>query len=501
VPSVAWPRPRAAARRGVGGPPALRAADRATLAGWRAAGIAVIWMVGTSLVPLVLFVLVGWLSSGLLGGLADPFRLAINIWLAGHGVPLDASAGPLTLHPLGLTLLVLALLWRGGRWAGRRAEPSSLAAAGRLTAMLAVGYGASTGLLAVAGTGALARPNLMLSAAAGVVLAATVGGLGVLSGASLLSEVRGRIPLVWRVAIDAGTGAFLVMLGLATVLLAGVLVAQRATVYDLAVAVGPDAAGWPLLLLLNVLLVPNAVLAAMAYASGPGFAVGVGTSVSIGGSHLGPLPPLSLLAAVPGAPEPNPITYAVIAIPLLAGLASGLLAVRRSRTLRPERCALAGLAAGPVAGVLALVATWAASGGLGSGQLASIGSTAWLVGAAVTVEVGVIGAATAWIGCPRGRASQPAVAAPVSVPSAETAPATTRFSPAVVAKPKAPVATPAIGSIDHDEPTVTLVRPTAATLTAPPAPAVPADPLIKPSPASTDAGDRDDTVVLKRQTG
>ncbi len=450
-----------------------RTADRAPLAWWRGAGIAVVWMVGTSLVPLVLFVLVGWLASGLLGGLADPFRLAVDIWLAGHGVPLELAAGPLTLHPLGLTVLVLALLWRGGRWAGRRTEPASLAAAGRLTALLATGYGAATALLAVAGTGPVARPDVAVSAGAGLLLTAVVSGVGVLSGASLLPVVRSRVPLVWRVAIDAGAGAFLVLLGLAAVLLAGVLVAQRGTVYDLAVAVGPDAAGWPLLLLLNVLLVPNAVLAVLAYATGPGFAVGVGTSVSIGGSHLGSLPPLSLLAAVPGAAEPNPVTYAVLAIPLVSGIAAGLLAVGRSRTLRPEMCALAGLAAGPVAGGLAVVATWAASGGLGSGALASIGSTAWMVGAAVTVEVGLVGAATAWIGCPRSRASQPAAEVPV-------------------------VATASGGAlIEPDEPTVALVGPSAPR----PVPAMPRAEAATPGPATTDGSDGEDTVVLKRQTG
>ena len=102
----------------------------------------------------MLLVLVGWLASGLLGGLADPFRLAVDIWLTAHGVPLELAAGSVTLHPLGLTVLVLALLWRGGRWAGRQRPAPTLAAAGRLTALLAGGYAAATALLAVAGTGA-----------------------------------------------------------------------------------------------------------------------------------------------------------------------------------------------------------------------------------------------------------------------------------------------------------------------------------------------------------
>ena len=380
-----------------------RSAEDAPDASWRAAGVAVAWTVATSLVPLVLLVLVGWLASGLVGGLGDPFRLAVDIWLAGHGVPLELAAGSSTLHPLGFTVVVLALLWRGGRWAGRSSAPRTFAAAGRLTALLAMGYGSAAALLAVAGNGPAARPDVVIAAIAGVAVAAAVGGLGVLSGSALLPRARERIPLVWRVAIDTGVAASLVLVGLAALLLAGALVVRRTTAYDLAASVSPDATGWLLLLLLNVALVPNAVLAVLAYATGPGFAIGVGTSVSLGGSEVGALPPLSILAAVPGSADPHPATYVVLVIPLLAGIAAGLLAVRRSGTLRAEMCALAGLGAGGVAGVLTMAAAWAASGGLGTGQLATLGPTGWMVGAAVSVEIGVVAAATAWVGCPRSR--------------------------------------------------------------------------------------------------
>lgn len=382
-----------------------RTGEDGPVASWRASGIAVAWMVATSLVPLIFLVLVGWLASGLVGGIGDPFRLSVNIWLSAHGVPLELATGSLTLHPLGVTVVVLALLWRGGRWAGRSAAPPTFAAAGRLAALLAIGYGGATTVLAVAGTGPAARPDVVVAAIAGVGLAAVVGGLGVLSGAALLPRVRERIPLVWRIALDTGAAAALVLAGLAALLLAGVLVVRRGPAYDIAASVSPDATGWPLLLLLNAALVPNAVLAVLAYATGPGFAVGVGTSVTLGGSELGPLPPLSILAAVPGSAAPPPAAYAVLLIPVVAGIVAGLLAVRRSGTLRPELCALAGLAAGGVAGVLTMAAAWAGSGGLGTGQLSTFGATAWMVGAAVAVEVGVVAAATAWVACPRGRSA------------------------------------------------------------------------------------------------
>jgi hypothetical protein len=270
-------------------------------------------------------------------------------------------------------------------------------------------------LIAIAAAGPLARPDVVVAAVAGTLLAAVVGGLGVLSGAGLLEPARARIPLVWRVAIDAGGGAALVLVGLAAVLVAGMLVARRGTAYDLAVALNPDQAGWPLLLLVNVFLVPNAVLAALAYATGPGFAAGIGTSVSLAGSEVGALPPLSLFAMVPGAGETN-LAYAVLAIPLLAGLAAGLLVIRRSETLRPELCALSGLVAGPVAGVLIMAAAWASSGRVGAGQLATLGPTGWMVGASVAVQVGVVAAATAWIGSPRRGSTTPAQATAVVEP-------------------------------------------------------------------------------------
>lgn len=382
-----------------------RPADRPRLAIWPAAGVAVVWTVATSLVPIVFLVLIGWLASGLVGGLADPFRFAIDIWLAAHGVPIRLDAGALTLRPLGLTAVVLALLWRAGRWVGRNVRPETLAAAARAAGLLAAGYGTVAALLALAATDPAARPDVVVAAGACVAVAALIGGLGVLSGAGLMPTARARLPLMCRVAIDAGAAGALALVGLAGLLLGAALIAGRSTAYDLASAVGPDTAGWPLLLLVNLLLLPNAVLAALAYATGPGFTVGTGTSVMLGGAEVAALPPLSLFAAVPGASDPHPATYAVLAIPLLAGIAAGLTAVRRSGTLRPEMCALSGLGAGFVAGLLVMVTSWAAAGGLGTGRLATIGPTGWMVGAAVAVEIAVVAAVTAWVACPRSRST------------------------------------------------------------------------------------------------
>ena len=283
-----------------------------------------------------------------------------------------------------------ALLWRGGRWAGRSAAPTTLRVGRPLIALLAGGY-AARHRAARARRRPARPPDPNIAVAAGRRAAAG-------RGRRRARRAQRRRPppgacargsrLVWRVAIDAGRGRG-----------AGPGRPRRAAARRRTRSrrarprttwpsrVGPDAAGWPLLLLLNLLLVPErgarrARVRDRAGLRGRRRDLGVASA----GPQVGALPPLSLFAAVPGAVRRTPATYAVLAIPLLAGIAAGLVAVRRSRTLAPEMCALAGLGAGLVAGVLCMLAAWAASGGIGTGPLAAIGPTGMAGRRAVTAR-------------------------------------------------------------------------------------------------------------------
>lgn len=372
---------------------------------WQAALIAVIWSVGSVLVPLQLLVLLGWVVADTEAGPRDALVVGAYGWLLGHGVPIPRADGAISLPPLGLLLVVLVVLFRAGCWAARVGQADTLRDVARLVVSIAVLYGAVVTGVAAMSLGDLAQPTLVVAAGAGALAALVASGCGALRGADLGREVRARVPLDLRVALDAGAGAVLVLLAGAAIVVAVSLVVHGSRAVGLSAAVEPGLSGWPLLLALNLLLAPNAVVYALSYAVGPGFALGAGTSVSLGGTEVGPLPSLALLAGVPEGTATPAYAYTVLLVPLLAGVTAGLLAVVRAPGSRAEQGAVRGLYAGLVAGVAVGLLAGGAGGALGSGNLATLGPTAWLVGAAVAVQVGVIGAVTAWVACPRPAAT------------------------------------------------------------------------------------------------
>jgi hypothetical protein len=144
--------------------------------------------------------------------------------------------------------------------------------------------------------------------------------------------------------------------------------------------------------------------------------VGAQTSVTLGAVHLGALPAVPLLAALPANGAPPTLARLAIVAPIGAGLLAGWL-LARSRTEAPtatgswwQRQRLSdagwGLAAGAAAGAVMGVLAWLSGGSLGPGRMAQLGPSAWRVGFAVAVEVGLLAAATSWLlGWRRSRSS------------------------------------------------------------------------------------------------
>jgi hypothetical protein len=152
---------------------------------------------------------------------------------------------------------------------------------------------------------------------------------------------------------------------------------------------------------------------------GPGFAVGAKTSVSLLGSHLGAVPALPLLAALPDDGEPAPLAWLAFSGPLAAGIFAGWLLARALPFsaasgsspwwVRYRVAAIGwGLAAGALAGLTLGVLASLSGGPLGPGRMATVGPSPWRVGVAAAVEVGLLAAATlcllAWRSADRDRA-------------------------------------------------------------------------------------------------
>lgn len=335
-------------------------------------------------------VLIAWgAEAGNDGSATTALRTAGQVWLFAHHSTLRTGTGTLGLVPLGLLAVPLALLVQAGRFAARRAAVHNVGDAACAVGVLAGTYAviaAAVGVL-TRGSGTLVDP--VYAAAAGLVVAALAGSIGVIREAGLGSALTGRIPAAGPVVARAGLVAATTMLAGGALLVAGALAVHSGRMLALTRGLGPGVVGEILLLLLAVLFAPNAAVCAAAYLAGPGFAVGTGTSVSVLGVTLGPVPAFPLLAALPQGAGSD-LRWLGAVVPLAAGSLAGALVVRRLAGV--SRLRLVGWAAvtGPVAGAVLAVLAALAGGAVGDGRLTAVGPSPWQVGVAVTTEVAVI---------------------------------------------------------------------------------------------------------------
>lgn len=90
-----------------------------------------------------------------------------------------------------------------------------------------------------------------------------------------------------------------IILGISTLVFGISIFLNFAQVKAITTSLQPGIFGGSLLFLLNILYLPSAAVATMSYFAGSGFAVGVGTLVSPLWYHLGQIPALPLLGALP----------------------------------------------------------------------------------------------------------------------------------------------------------------------------------------------------------
>lgn len=343
-----------------------------------------------SFAVVAVLVLVGWGLSAPHGSATDALRLATQLWLLAHLGRLELDVGAVGVVPLGLTLLVATLLFRGGIGLARRAEFADARAAARGVVALSASYASVVVLTTGFADSPTLRVNPIRVLVGATLLAAVAGGAGVLR-ASPLGEWFSRwhlyaIGLALRFA--AITTSLLVAAGAIT---AGAsLAVHHGQAEQLSRTLAPAVVDGIGLTLLGLVLVPNAALWGAAYLTGAGFAVGAGTSVTPLAVTVGPVPAFPLIAAVP-ATAPTLAVW-LLAVPLLAGLIGGVV-VGTSGTVGQGVFAAVG---GALLAGLALVAlAWLAGGPVGVGRLAQFGPAPWRTGIAAAVEFGVSGAVVA----------------------------------------------------------------------------------------------------------
>ncbi|HEY1486050.1 MAG TPA: DUF6350 family protein [Micromonosporaceae bacterium] len=353
---------------------------------WLRSLMAAVWTTAVGLAVLVVVALIVWSAdSRTTTSAGAAMRFAVAVWLAAQHAPLSVSGGTIAIAPLGLTALLGLLLARFAAVLSRGASSQEPGAVAAMALAVSLPYaGLATGLAVVARSDAI-RPSMLgtfVAAAAFSLVATAAGGM---HGAGQWRAGWERLPQPVRDGMRAAGTASAVLIGVATVLTVAALVHHWTLVSNSLEGYG-NGSGQFTMGLLSLWLLPNAVVFAGAYLTGTGFAVGSGTTVTLGGAHVGAIPALPILAAVPRTQASWPVL--LLAIVTVAGAA--VLAAWRIRTdagpgLAGQFRATVALASVVAAGAAALAAL--AGGPAGPGRLTAFGPSPWQVGLSVAAEI------------------------------------------------------------------------------------------------------------------
>jgi hypothetical protein len=348
---------------------------------------------GAGLLVIAVVVIVTWASSvGGGAGAADALRSVGAIWLVAHRVTVTVAGADVALMPLGLFALPAYALVRAGRWLAHATGTTDVRAAitGGLT--LGCSYGFAAALVASACTTTSLHPAAGQALVAGCIVGVLFGTFGVFRGAELTGPLLGQLPIRVLAVVRASCWALVIVLAAGAVLFLGAVAIHGGRVADLGGSLRPGPVGAVSLFLACVAYIPNGVIWGTAYAVGPGFAVGAHTSVSPLGVHLGLVPAFPLLGALPASGAAPGLAVPALFVPFAAGVLAGVLVIRRLPALRIDEAALWGFAAGALTGGALAILAVLSGGPAGPGRLATVGPSAWQVGLAAALEMGVAAA-------------------------------------------------------------------------------------------------------------
>lgn len=331
---------------------------------------------------------IGWFATdaGIHGEPRDALRVGALAWLAAHGSGVHIGTVPVTLLPLGISLLAAWSTWRAGHRvgvavAGHGPDAQALGDGERdwtvpvAAGFLALGYGAVallTVVLSAPGSGEQIGPDQRGVLLWTVLLCGGLGLPGVAVGSGRAALWAMRLPWAVVDAVDVAGRLLRVWAWLCLLVFVAALLADLGTAANLLGQLHARGGGATTFTLAETLLLPNVLACTGAYLLGPGFSVGVGTVVSPAFTSVGALPLLPMLAALPNPGEGGASRAVVLVPPLLAAWV-GFRSQRR-RPLRSfvdvaVRATLGGVLAGLAFGVLASVA----GGAAGPGRMRNVG--------------------------------------------------------------------------------------------------------------------------------
>ncbi len=335
-------------------------------------------------------------------GVPAMLRTAARAWIVPLGSGLEVDGTPISLVPLGGTLVVALVV----AVTARRVLREPVDEPGPYAATVAGTTGILAGVLSAASSSAGVSTSAPRAAFGAFVVAGVTAALVARRGSEDRESRLGEHHEVLAVLRAATTGAGALLAACAVMVLV-LLAASLDRAAELWAALDPGASGGIALGALSVVAVPTLVLWAAAVVLGPGVQLGTDTSLDLTGAYLGPVPGLPVLAALPDPGAFPDVVVVLGALPLLAGVLAGWRLAVPEETALVRRVGLgsaAGGAAGLAVGALALLS----AGSVGPGRMADVGPTGptvLLVAVLVLAAGGAVGATLAHY---RGvRAQQP----------------------------------------------------------------------------------------------
>lgn len=346
------------------------------------------------------------------------WRVAVDMWLLGHGADMRVALSESTavtlgfagaqspfvisLAPLGFALMTVLL----GQRAGRRIAETPHRNLGLLVAVATFAVLAFG--LVLTSLHELARPSIVQGAIFSTLIFAAGLGLGAGLARHRLEGTRPAdvIDRVWQRLTDwpregralvgsaliGGAASVAAIVTAASLVLAVALAVNYGQIIALYQGAHTGALGGIALTIAELAFVPNLVIWCASWLLGPGFAIGTGSAVSPLGTTLGPIPAVPLFGALPT----GELAWGFLGliVPVVLGFLVGVVLRPRLAAAFGERPSLPWmLATGGLSGVVAgvifgLLAFWSA-GAAGPGRMAELGPAPLMVGLCAALEIGV----------------------------------------------------------------------------------------------------------------
>ncbi|MGL4832751.1 MAG: cell division protein PerM [Propionibacteriaceae bacterium] len=336
-----------------------------------------------------------WLGA-MSGSFIDAVSTGTRVWLLAHGCVIEIGALRVSLVPLGLTLLVAVMLGQAAAFATRQsltAESSDL----RLSATPATWKPALLLTACYTGIVAVAASLFVTPVEAGwtLIVTASVALLATLWGSWSVTclDVTAGWPAWTRRLPRAALAGAGVVFAVALAALVGTLIVHGHEMMTLQRALKPGAVGIVALIVLDLAYAPTLLLWASAYVLGGGFALGPDATVSIANTHLGMLPGIPIMGALPTS-SGHWYLYLWLIGGALAGVVAAWFAVRDRESAGIDELALSGAVAGILAALVVVGCATLSRGSLGLHRLAGMGPRLGELATLSTSLLGIAGAAT-----------------------------------------------------------------------------------------------------------